>query len=103
MNLLSNWRFLCSGRWMVAAWVLVALIALPIPLRIFAEESTPPAKKDRSQLLLKYGDDQPDGRKSIGGTGEMIRFALPGETGKVRAVRVHGARYGYPQPPQEDI
>ncbi len=33
----------------------------------------------------------------------MIRFELPGESGKVRAIRVHSARYGYPQPPDEDV
>lgn len=52
MNLLSNWRFLCSGRLMVAVWVLVALIALQIPLSAIAEESAPPAKKDRNRSRL---------------------------------------------------
>ena len=61
------------------------------------------SKSDRSKLLLKYGDGKPDGKKSIAGAGEMIRFELPEEKGKVRALRVHGARYGYPQPPKEDV
>lgn len=97
----SKSRFV--GRFAVEVFQIVALIGLVIPASAFAEEGPAPAKADRSQLLLKYGDGQPDGRKSIAGTGEMIRFTLPSDTGKVRAVRVHGARYGYPQPPQEDI
>lgn len=63
-------------------------------------ETKPPAKR---QLLLKYGDNKPDGKKSIAGAGEMIRFELAEPSAAVRAVRVHGSRYGYPQPPKEDF
>ena len=69
-------------------------------------ETPPPAKEKpeaKKPLLLKYGDNKPDGRKSIAGSGEMIRFDLPGDTGKLRAVRVHGSRYGYAQAPKEDF
>ena len=59
--------------------------------------------KNRDQLLLKYGDGTAEGKKSIAGAGEMIRFEAPSDDAKIKAVRVHGARYGYPQPPQEDI
>jgi hypothetical protein len=55
-------------------------------------------------LLLKYGDGKPDGKKSIAGAGEMIRFTMPkGQTNALKALRIHAARYGYPQPPKEDV
>jgi RNA polymerase sigma-70 factor (ECF subfamily) len=53
--------------------------------------------------LLKYSDQKPDGRKSIAGTGEMIRFELPSADQRVRAIKIHGSRYGYPRPPAEDF
>lgn len=93
----------------------VAIVILPGMPLAFAEETTAvadkkvaakPAEKKttgRKQLLLKYGDNKPDGRKSIAGAGEMIRFELPTEAGAVRAIRVHGSRYGYPQAPKEDF
>ena len=98
----------------------VAIVVLPgMPLvgerLALAEETTAvadnkvvatPAKKKpaaRKPLLLKYGDNQQDGKKSIAGAGEMIRFELPTEAGAVRAIRVHGSRYGYPQAPKEDF
>jgi RNA polymerase sigma-70 factor (ECF subfamily) len=62
------------------------------------------AKPAKPVLILKYGDDRPDGKKSIAGSGEMIRFTMPeGQTNALRALRVHAARYGYPQPPKEDV
>ena len=65
-----------------------------------AEES---GEDEKPQLTLKYDDGRPDGRKSIAGTGEMIQFTLPDESQKLRSLRVHGARYGTPQAPDEDI
>jgi beta-lactamase regulating signal transducer with metallopeptidase domain len=53
--------------------------------------------------ILKYGDGQADGKKSIAGTGEMIRFELPDGVTKVGAIKVHGSRYGYPKAPNEDF
>ena len=50
-----------------------------------------------------YHDGTPDGRKSIAGTGEMIQFTAPGETASLRGIRLHCARYGYPQPPKENV
>jgi hypothetical protein len=63
--------------------------------------STPPAKP---VLVLKYGDNKADGKKSIAGAGEMIRFTMPaGQTNPLKAIRIHCSRYGYPQPPDEDV
>jgi hypothetical protein len=61
------------------------------------------AVDSRAPRVLKYGDGEADGKKSIAGAGEMIRFTLPEGIDAVRALRVHCARYGYPQPPKEDV
>jgi hypothetical protein len=50
---------------------------------------------------LKYDDGKPDGKRSFGGSGEMIEFTVPNETGKITGIRIHGSRYGMPQPPAE--
>jgi hypothetical protein len=112
-----------SSYWIWALTFLLAVFVLPsVPLSqneiARAEETKPQAvdaaaegatdgeKKpgaDRHQLVLEHGDGKPDGKKSIAGAGEMIRFELPSDTGQVRAIRVHAARYGYPQAPREDV
>ncbi len=53
--------------------------------------------------LLKYGDNKADGKKSLGGTGEMIRFTAPEGYRLVRGVKIHASRYGLPKPPDEDF
>ena len=56
--------------------------------------------------ILKYGDGKADGKKSLGGNGEMIKFTLPSGPGlmkKVEGLRIHGSRYGYPKPPKENF
>jgi hypothetical protein len=52
---------------------------------------------------LKYDDNKPDGKKSIAGAGEMIMFTMPEGGTAVRAVRIHGVRYGEKKPPKEDF
>jgi len=52
---------------------------------------------------LKYGGGWADGKKSLGGSGEMIRFTLPTRRARVAAIRIHGARYGTAAPPSEDF
>ncbi len=64
--------------------------------------SDEPAVK-RPANIIGYGDDKPDGKKSIGGSGEMIRFELPEGVTKIKGLRIHGSRYGYPQAPKEDF
>jgi hypothetical protein len=51
---------------------------------LLAQEDTPskPAAASKSDdgkpvLVLKYGDGKADGKKSLGGNGEMIHFELP--------------------------
>lgn len=48
-----------------------------------------------------YADDEPDGKKSLGGSGEMIQFELSPEKRTLAGVEVHGSRYGSPNPPNE--
>jgi hypothetical protein len=79
----------------------------PIPLNE-VEQPTAADRLDASAEAdnanaLKYGDGEADGKKSIGGSGELIEFS--GATGpvKVAGVRIHGSRYGQPQPPQESF
>jgi len=55
---------------------------------------------------LKYGDGKADGKKSLGGNGEMIKFTLPSGPElmkKMKGLRIHGSRYGHPKPPKEDF
>jgi RNA polymerase sigma-70 factor (ECF subfamily) len=96
----------------IAFFCLPALIfALSLPYANAAKDADKEAKAKADEkgsakpvLLLKYGDGKPDGKKSIAGAGEMIRFQLPkGQTNALKALRVHGARYGYPQPPKEEV
>ena len=52
---------------------------------------------------LKYDDNKPDGKKSIAGSGEMIMFTMPEGGTAVKAVRIHGSRYGEKKAPKEDF
>jgi hypothetical protein len=61
------------------------------------------AEPKRPASILGYGDDKPDGKKSYGGSGEMIRFELPEGVSKIKGIRIHGSRYGLPQAPKEDF
>jgi RNA polymerase sigma-70 factor (ECF subfamily) len=60
------------------------------------------AAREQSSTL-KYGRGQPDGKKSLGGSGEMIQFTMPAEGAKVSGIRIHGSRYGTPQAPEESF
>ncbi|WP_417378285.1 hypothetical protein [Gimesia sp.] len=41
------------------------------------------------------------GKKSLGGSGEMIQLNLPAEQRELSGIRIHGSRYGTAKPPQE--
>ena len=49
------------------------------------------------------GDGKPDGKKSLGGSGEMIELGMPAGASKVTGVKIHGSRYGQAQPPKESF
>ena len=53
--------------------------------------------------VLKYGDGQADGKQSLGGSGEMIRFSAAKAAARVAALRIHGSRYGMEDPPDESF
>jgi hypothetical protein len=52
-------------------------------------------------VAVEKETSQPAGKKSLGGSGEMIRFALPAEGDKVAGVKIHGSRYGAAEAPDE--
>ena len=41
---------------------------------------------------LKYDDGKPDGKRSFGGSGELIEFTVPNETGKITGIRIRTGR-----------
>lgn len=53
--------------------------------------------------LQEDGIGVPDGKKSLGGSGEMIQLELADESGMLRGIEIHGSRYGMPQAPQENF
>lgn len=61
------------------------------------------AEPGEPKQSLEYHDGEPDGKKSLGGTGMMIKFDLPAKDTKIAGLRIHGSRYGLPQPPQEEF
>jgi RNA polymerase sigma-70 factor (ECF subfamily) len=75
---------------MVSAKFFAALVAVAA---LFAGEGD----------VLKYDDGQPDGKKSLGSSGEIIAFALPDAETKIGGVRIHGSRYGVPKAPDESF
>ena len=62
-----------------------------------------PAPEEAAPSALKYGDGQADGKQSLGGSGEMIRFTASKTPARVAALRIHGSRYGLPEPPDESF
>ena len=65
-------------------------------------------KPRRSSSRLEYGDGKADGKKSLGGSGHLIRFeapeqASPEEGVRIKSIRIHGSRYGTKQAPREDF
>ncbi len=78
---------------LVPTWFAVLLTCAAAVTPLAADESN----------VLNYCDDQPDGMKSLGGSGELIRFEAPRDGQAVMGIRIHGARYGLPQPPEEDF
>lgn len=57
----------------------------------------------KTPTVLKYGDGKADGKKSLGGSGEMIRFTMPEGVKLLRGLRIHGSRYGTRRAPKEDF
>lgn len=88
--------------------LLIAKIAMAEPAEAATAKPDSDAKvaapeKNRTPTLLSYGDGKPDGKKSYGGRGQMIRFELPEGVTKIKGIRIHGSRYGTAQAPNEDF
>jgi RNA polymerase sigma-70 factor (ECF subfamily) len=58
---------------------------------------------DKDARRLSYNDGTADSKKSVAGRAEVITFTLPEEGAKVAGIRIHGSRYGTPQPPKENF
>ena len=54
-------------------------------------------------MSVEYHDGKPDGHKSLGGSGEVIAFEAPSDGWSLKAIRIHGARYGLPKAPDENF
>lgn len=87
------------------------LVAVIVPIsqsviRAADEPATAETEKSAEEAkpitVLKYDDGKADGQRSIAGTGEMVEFTLPNKSQKLVSLRLHCARYGYPQAPKED-
>ncbi len=74
----------------------------PLRPELVAVQTKAERPKDNAREL-SFDDGKMKGRKSIAGGGHAVRFEAPGESWALTAVRVHGSRYGYPRPPQEDF
>lgn len=48
------------------------------------------------------GDGMADGKKSLGGSGEIVSFSRA-DSAAVPGIRIHGSRYGVPQAPAESF
>jgi beta-lactamase regulating signal transducer with metallopeptidase domain len=107
-----------APRWCWMTAFLAALVVLPSGIPSAAAEKDDAEKVNTTQAaeskdtkepekdattVLKYGDGRADGKKSYGGSGQLIRFKLPKGVTKIRGLRIHGSRYGYDQAPKEDF
>jgi len=75
---------------------------LILPILTACLLSTIPAAGQTTETL-RYGDEQADGKKSLGGSGELIQFTAGGDGGSVVGIRIHGSRYGLPEAPNESF
>ncbi len=68
-----------------------------------AEEQKSDFGKQEKRIDASLGDGKPDGKRSLGGSGEMIELGMPDGASKVLGVKIHGARYGLPEAPKESF
>lgn len=81
----------------------LTLVVLQTEVKIEEKDAAQQEQPSKITLLVNHGDDKPDGKKSIARTGVIIRFSLPNEGQKLRGLKMHCARYGYPQAPKENV
>ena len=73
-------------RLVVASFVAVAVIALPVCADV-----------------LQYGGGQPFGKRSFGGGGHLVLFDAGKDGRWLNRIEMHGSRYGTEMPPEEDF
>lgn len=70
--------------------------ALPIPADSPAAESPPEGQE------LSRDDGTPVGKRSMAGSGHVVKFEAPSKGCTLVAVKLYGSRYGTPTPPNEN-
>jgi len=60
-------------------------------------------KRSGNQVVLSYVGDSADGQQSYADTGHAVVFPRPVEMKSIVAVKLFGARYGYPKAPKENF
>lgn len=75
---------------------------LAMPWCVIAADSDAKKADDAAGAGLKYHDGTAEDKRSLGGSGEMLHFTLP-EARKIAGIKIHGSRYGTPQPPKESF
>ena len=68
-----------------------------------AESQQNGSDKPEKVIDASLGDGQPDGKRSLGGSGEMIELQMPDGASKVLGMKIHGSRYGNAQAPKESF
>jgi beta-lactamase regulating signal transducer with metallopeptidase domain len=54
-------------------------------------------------IILDYGNDTSEGKRSLAASGHAIRFQRPPNHRYVESVQIFSSRYGNPEPPAEDF
>lgn len=88
----------------------IALLTAVLTLGALAIAADPPATAPApsapfmpTNKILKYHDGKSEGKRSIGGSGQMIQFTVPEGYANLTAISIFGARYGTPQAPDDDF
>jgi beta-lactamase regulating signal transducer with metallopeptidase domain/HEAT repeat protein len=70
------------------------------PLTLDASDGIVAATVVTGPVELKHDDNTSAGKRSIAGSGHLVRFAAPQGKWNLTSVRIFGSRYGYPQTPK---
>jgi hypothetical protein len=73
------------------------------PRSTFTALTTQIAQLSGKTQELAHDDGRAAGKSSIAGGGHAVRFQVPDNSWYLTSVRIHGGRYGHPQPPREDF
>jgi len=68
-----------------------------------AAESTDPKQLRGASQGLAHDDGEMAKKSSMAGGGHAVKFAVKGADWFLTEVRIHGSRYGHPQPPAENF